>query len=129
MNKDFAKAYPVSSDPKVFKPGVKIYAVTAAAQTIDLSDVIEDVVAIQTSNVNATAITITGVQTGMKILLEYAGGVGVQNHVYTFPATFLINVAGNNVATANADGESLIIQAISSTRGIVIANNGAVALS
>ena len=128
MNKDFAKAYPVSSDPKVFKPGVKIYSVTAVADAIDLSAVIEDVVVIQTSNALATAVSISGMQAGMTIILEYGGGA-VANHVFTFASTFDFNVAGNNVATANADDESLVIDVISATRGIIVTNNGGVVLS
>lgn len=128
MNRDFAKMYPTGAVPTLMKPGVKIYSVTGVAETIDLSKDVEDVIVVQTSNALATAVGISGMQAGQTIILEYGGGA-VADHAFTFATTFDFNVAGNNVATANADGESLIIQVISPTRGVIVANNNGVALS
>lgn len=125
MNKEYAKMYPVSKDPAVLKPGVKLYAVTAVAQTIDLSEVVEDVVIIRTSNALATTVTINGQQPGMTIICEYAGGA-VADHTYDF-GTKTITASGITDAVANANDEVITILAVSKTRGVIIGNvNGVV---
>ena len=127
MNLDYAKMYPTGGDPKTFKPGVKTI-VQGASGTIDLADVIEDIVFVSMTAEASTAFNVANPQPGMTIIIEQNASANTDNHACTFTGITL-NVAGNNVATTNADDEALIILMVSSTRAIIVANNGSVALS
>ena len=123
---EFAKMYPLAGDPKAYKPGVKTIT-QGAAGTIDLSKVTEDVVFISMTASGATAFNIINPQPGMTIIIEQ-NSTGVNNHAATFTGVTL-NVAGNNIATTNADDEAIVVFMVSATRGFIVANNGGVALS
>ena len=115
------KMYPVGNEGSVKT------ITQGASGTIDLASVVADLIYIHMTASGATAFNVINAPVGSTIILEQ-DSTGVNNHACTFTGV-TINAAGNNVATTNADDESLILHVVSKTRMVIVANNGAVALS
>ena len=126
MKKEFKKMYPLGSDDlDADTPAAVIY--TSTAGTLDGDDYENNVVSIQLSSTSALTYAISNPHPGTIYSIE-ATGTGTNNRVVTFTGC-TVNATGNNTATLNAIDESIVVLCITSTRYMVISNNGAVALS
>jgi len=133
MNKEFKKMYPTgaaAADPTNPDGDSAVpRVITHAGATGTTNGALYDNtnVAILLTSTAATAHTLSNPKPGTTYIIE-AAGTGVNDRVVTFSGC-TVDAIGNNTATLDAQGESLAVMCLTTTRFMVVSNVGSVALS
>lgn len=128
MHPDRLKMYPVGAAREVDMRGVKQIPVGTTSADIDLSKVHEDTVHISFTNTLASTLNVSNVAVGQVVMVEQAV-TGVNTHAVTF-VDHAITASGENVATMDAQNESIAVVGVNKEgRLFIMCNNGGVVLS
>jgi len=127
MHEDFRKMYPVSGNKKVFMDAPDVVTISTTTGTVNLANYGASTVYITFTNSTATSITVTNPQVGQTIILQQ-NSTGTNTHAAVFTGRTL-DASSHTTATTNADDETLVLYAATTSRLVVIANTGSVALS